>query len=447
MSKSTQTLYRIYKATVQRVPLEIKSLNSAAAFLILLDTEKQVILWIGCDCESTDSELAKELAKGVISKDYHERDNEIPLIMEEAEPPQLLNAMLEIFWSNSNTYLSKSVAHQRKEKISNNSVSVGIIKKMSAFSTEYDFQETAFAHPDSTGMVPRVAFAPLEKNTTAYVNTGDQWDVWFARGVLATEQGDVLKVLESAIASNIAPGTVAFQKEILAQYIQVIYQGDERFLFRRPLKIFTDFEPPGKTLPRPDTVKLSSNAIAIASKAQEEERPGKEPNSVKEDKRSVLIGGNKADLIPSLLPPKLKSIEDDKPTKPNVSRSGRATSPRKEPSVRFKTAVDKPSVAKVSGLDLSNLLGRGSSSELQKNTPIPVDDVTYDNFADPKLLEKATSKANTLTTESSPTHQSLNVVTKDMVSLVESENIGLIARNELLQEAAKNPTSLVGWQV
>ena len=34
-----------------------------------------------------------------------------------------------------------------------------------------------------------------------------------------------------------------------------------------------------------------------------------------------------------------------------------------------------------------------------------------------------------------------------MVSLVESENIGLVARNELLLEAAQNPASLLGWQV
>ena len=44
------SLYRIYNGTSQRVPSQLSSLNSAAAFIILCDDDRQVIMWIGEQC-------------------------------------------------------------------------------------------------------------------------------------------------------------------------------------------------------------------------------------------------------------------------------------------------------------------------------------------------------------------------------------------------------------
>ena len=69
---------------------------------------------------------------------------------------------MDILCGSSNTYFSKFSSVDRNKEIVNSSVSVGLLERLELIPGSYDFQETAFAHPDSEGKVPRVPFAPIE---------------------------------------------------------------------------------------------------------------------------------------------------------------------------------------------------------------------------------------------------------------------------------------------
>jgi len=248
-------IYRVYRQTVQRVNVSIKNLNSHAAFLIVVEEDKQVIAWIGSQCDADDTELANNIGETILRKDFREMDEEeIPNIVEGSEPSELLEVVLDVFWSNVGVYFSKASAKDRRKPLTNSSVSVGLLEPVSWAADVYDFQETAFAHPDSHGTVPRVSFVPIEMETVAYVNIGDHWDVWFARAVPEKEIEKVMEFIRNTVANqlSLADNTFTRQNDVLAQYIFMVRQGEEGTLFRRPLKIFTDYEPPGKCAPRPE---------------------------------------------------------------------------------------------------------------------------------------------------------------------------------------------------
>lgn len=277
------TIYRVYKGSVQRVLLNIKSINSHAAYLITIRSERQVFAWIGSNCESADVDLVNELGVNVLTKDFCQDDIiTIPVMREGSENSELLEIMLDLFWTNSSTYFSKKSVQERKSALINNSVSVGIIEPVTWLSGTYDFQETAFSHPDNTGKVPRLTFAPIEMNTVAYVNIGDHWDIWISRAVSKEEEEKVVEYVRQTVAIQLQLPDNASKDEMLDQYIKVIRQGEELTLFRRPLKIFTNFEPKDKCAPRPiPAPKLKKDNFNAAT--SEEEKKEEEENFIKEN--------------------------------------------------------------------------------------------------------------------------------------------------------------------
>jgi hypothetical protein len=168
------------------------------------------------------------------------------LIYENDDPTPLLEAFLDIMQLDSNTYYNKLTAAERRKGIENNSVSIGslIPPKDLNDSSLFELKETSFAHPDHNGIVPRVPFPHLERDTIVYITIGDQWDLWFARGVSETLMEYSIKFLESIIAAQIQR-TLGINDPTnhIIDYFQITHQGEERQCFRRPLKIFTDFEP------------------------------------------------------------------------------------------------------------------------------------------------------------------------------------------------------------
>lgn len=251
---STARIYRMYKNSVQRVLLSIDSLNSNAAFLIIVHDEKKVFSWIGLNCDTSDIDNVNDLGVTVLKRDFFQNDIlTIDMIREGEEKKHLLEVMLDLFWSNSSSYFSKLSIKSRKESITNNPVSIGIIESSTLLIDTYDFNETNFTHPDVNGKISRLSFVPIEINTIAYVNIGDHWDLWIARGVKKEDEIKVIEYLKYKIIFNLQlndNNLIEYKDILLSQYIDIIYQGEEHVLFRRALKIFTNYEPKNKTLSR-----------------------------------------------------------------------------------------------------------------------------------------------------------------------------------------------------
>ena len=171
-------LYRVYKSTVQRLPLSLASLNSNAAFILVCDEERCVLGWFGESCDYNDRTKADTLGVEVMKRDLRlYQTTEMSYIVEGRELPQLLRYFLEKLWTDESAYKGKLVRDKRNHPPENAPVSVGVLDKY--FDGTYAVRETAFAAPNaSTGAVPRLVFVSVEKNTIAVVNHGEQWDIW-----------------------------------------------------------------------------------------------------------------------------------------------------------------------------------------------------------------------------------------------------------------------------
>jgi hypothetical protein len=241
-------VYRIYKGTVQRQVPSFQSFSSHAVFLILLDNENQVLGWIGSQCSQEDITMMKGLAQEVMAKDYDSDSTDaIPLIYESDDPTPLLESFLEIFNIDSSTYYNKAFAADRRKPIENSSISIGVLVPYTD-SALFELKETAFAHPDAEGTVPRVPFPPLEKTTVVYMNVGDQWDLWFSKDLSPETTFRALKSIQNLIEAQISRSSALNNNKmssshLVQQYLSITQQGQERQCFRRALKIFTDFQP------------------------------------------------------------------------------------------------------------------------------------------------------------------------------------------------------------
>lgn len=423
--------YRIYKSTVQRQLVDVKSLNSHAAYIIILDDERQVLLWVGIFCEDADVDLLKDLAKDVMTRDYgEERVEEFPIIFEKFDSNNpLLEPMLEILGSTTTNYFSKQVTNdRRKTAIENSPISVGIVDPLTETFTSstdqqdvmnnFDLREVSFAHPDGqSGSVPRVAFAPVEMNTIVYITIGDQWDLWIARGAEPETVDAAIAYLEALIEAQLVEVTSNFNKEMIKQYYQITYQGEERVCFRRPLKIFTDFEPPGKTVPRPHTESGIANGI---NRRLLEQKQATRMNSFFNDIRVESGTFDEQDFDPAK-----GSI--------SISRS-MSTSNYGMPYLN------------------AGPTGHGDMKKVDFFNEIKPQTNTIHNFAfNDKFPEEERKKLATLCAEMPQLvtigFDDVKSITPPMVTMVDIYNISVSERKDILERAAQDPETLLGWQV
>eukprot|EP01033_Poteriospumella_lacustris_P007784 gene7784-5599_t len=178
-------------------------------------------------------------------------NNDIPTLYEAEAIDELLDALLDLLGSDSNTYSSKALIAERREDIENATVSAGALIPSSQTIGDFEQNEKSFAHPDVEGGVPRVEFIYIERDSLAYVVVGNQYDLWIARGVPEDQQQFAVAFMERLIDRDVfedAPATT--NKTRFLPHLQVVYQGEERYAFRRLFKIFTEFEPVGRTAPK-----------------------------------------------------------------------------------------------------------------------------------------------------------------------------------------------------
>lgn len=245
-------LFRVYCGSLQRQISSIRSLNSHAAFVVVLDEDALAAVWVGSMCSESDRDLALHVAGEIMLQDFGEDSkNDIPTLYEAEAIDELLDALLDLLGSDSNTYSSKALIAERREDIENATVSAGALIPSSQTIGDFEQNEKSFAHPDVEGSVPRVEFIYIERDSLAYVVVGNQYDLWIARGVPEDQQQFAVAFMERLIDRDVfedAPATT--NKTRFLPHLQVVYQGEERYAFRRLFKIFTEFEPVGRTAPK-----------------------------------------------------------------------------------------------------------------------------------------------------------------------------------------------------
>ncbi|RYG63297.1 hypothetical protein EON64_16220, partial [archaeon] len=297
-------LYRVFKGSVQRVPPLISSLNSHAAFLLIMESQRKIQGWCGNNVSKADFATMKEVANEIFLRDFGDKSNPgFSIILEGSEVPEVLEKFLNILWTVPGVYFNRITVADRRALIHNNAVSVGHLVGAAGKKEKFDVCETAFAHPDSNGTVPRVTFPTIDVNAITYVNVGDQWDLWFARGVPEAEREDavafVIELIEAQARLIAIDNPGAIDQAALKNYLSVVEQGDEGVLFRRLIKIFTDFEPAGKTLARtskPNPLE-SLKAIAQESSLKKDASDIAAAPSAAQDKTSSKKGERPMSLV------------------------------------------------------------------------------------------------------------------------------------------------------
>lgn len=259
-------LFRVYCGSLQRQISSVRSFNSHAAYVVVLDEDALAAVWVGSMCSEGDRDLALHIAGEIMLQDFGEDSkNDIPTLYEAEAVDELLDALLDLLGSDSNSYSSKALIAERREDIENATISVGALIPSNQTIGEFEQNEKSFAHPDVEGGVPRVEFIYIERDSLAYVIVGNQYDLWIARGVPEDQQQYAVAFMERLIDRDVfedAPTTT--NKTRFLPHLQVVYQGEERYAFRRLFKIFTEFEPVGRTAPKVE-VPLPPAPLAVAA--------------------------------------------------------------------------------------------------------------------------------------------------------------------------------------
>lgn len=416
-------LFRIFAGTLQRQIPEYTSLNTHAAYLIVLDEEAQIVAWIGTLCSELDRTHAFQAAKEIMLRDFGENITEdIPTVYENDELDELVEAVLETLNCDYDTYISKSVAADRKEDIENETVSVGKLVPAARKPGEFEMQEVSFGHPNADGSVPRVDFVPIERDTLAYIIIGRQYDLWIARGVDETIQQQAVAFMERLIDRDVF-GEVALvmDRSRFLHHLQVVFQGEERYAFRRPLKLFTNFEPVGRTVPNKPEANANNAPPPLSLHA-----PSTTPTT-------AAAGGG---LTP---PSAMKGADKEAP------RNKKGTIPVTFSEFRLEHEETANGLHATETMDERGFrahLGRPNLVNfwIDVKPPQASRNVLYgryvpqdEDYASPVKLRMAAGDK-----------QALDSV---HFNIMEHENLSLTDRKDLLMRSKHNPGELLGWQI
>jgi len=433
----------MYKNTIQRVLLSIDSLNSNAAFLIVVHNEKKVFSWIGSNCDTSDIDNVNDLGVTVLKRDFFHNDIiTIDMIREGEEKKNLLENMLDLCWSNSSSYFSKISIRSRKETITNNPVSVGIIEPSTVLNDTYDFNETNFTHPDDNGKVSRLSFVSIEMNTIAYVNIGDHWDIWIARGVTKEKEIKVIDYVKYKISLTLQLNDnndidIELKNLLLSQYIDVIHQGEEHTLFRRALKIFTNYEPKGGTgvVETSSSQKYNKNDYKYDSKKDDYNDNNITFNMIGNDSNKIIDNKNK-NLLTTKTSQKYDTFDSSSNKKLSVNPQFNneqveilSTIPHNDYSINF--WAFKPTSNKK---DDNNYNNSSFSTDTTTIVASPVVNIPYQPI-----------EQYNISTKSVGINESF--ITSNMFDMIEDLNIKPLERKKIIDLAMNDPSSLIGYQV
>lgn len=189
------SLARAYKNTIQRIRCEIGQLNSSAAFVLICESQRKVMLWIGSECDPVDRKLAESLAFDVIKEDFY-HVGEIECILEGKERKEVLPHFLELMFMEleglpptfgcfpSHIIVFNLLDYKRTAKLRsapikpNTSISIHTVEK-SPVTGSLCLKLLAKSLPMPDGSVPQLNALPdRTPDLVALLIAGKQFDLW-----------------------------------------------------------------------------------------------------------------------------------------------------------------------------------------------------------------------------------------------------------------------------
>jgi hypothetical protein len=383
-------MYCVYADTAQRCPLTFKSLNTNASYIVVSDKEKLVFVWEGSNALEADRQLALELALEVMKRDLNVHDatpEDVIHIVEGQEKHILLLEMLRVMSFREADYRSKIARVERSKNLEPNSdIVVGTIERRG--DGEFEIMTTGHMSPDEEGRVARINFPPiLTASSIIVVQVGEHWDIWISRG--AEKDSDLEKDVKAYVTRLIMqravndPDMNAFFAQ---EYIRIVRQGCERILFRRHFKIFSDFEPPDRSIPWVPPVRHNVDDQPDSAAAQKALYEALNINGTDELLESTETE-NTVSVDPYLLPvPQFQPVDTNDDDEDN----------------------------------------EGERDEEEEEDEEEKEEIAREH-------EKAT--------------EGRKLCTKEMLEYIEHESVQPEDRLRLLEESAMNPRVLMGWQV
>lgn len=231
----TGFLLRVYKESVQRLPCELTSLSSNAAFIIVSAAnlaQRRCILWIGSACAPADRTIAEKLSYDVAVEDF--RSSATPECMtEDRENPALLEAIMQAMWVQVDDY-RRAARARSTTPIANKPVSMlRLVKEAGKMPTSYRINELATESPHpSTGTVAKLVFpAGLDDSAVIAINVGDQYDMWFSENVGAADQSAAKGHMRTYAVSKAPEKRRGIESVMFARNLRVAW-AREKTVFR-----------------------------------------------------------------------------------------------------------------------------------------------------------------------------------------------------------------------
>ena len=207
-SEETGFLLRVYKESVQRLPCELTSLSSHAAYIIVCVgtlVQRRCILWIGSACSPADRTIVEKLSYDVAVEDFQSSASP-ECMMEDRDNLVLLDTILNAMWVQVDDY-RRAARARNTTVISNKPVNMlRLFKEPGKSPPSYRVLELATETPHSpSGKVAKLVFpAGLDDTSIVAIGIGDQYDIWFAEGVGSADQA-AAKASLHAFAVSRAP--------------------------------------------------------------------------------------------------------------------------------------------------------------------------------------------------------------------------------------------------
>lgn len=205
------SLVRIYCSTVQRLPCDLKSLSSKAAFLIVCPAQRRCIVWIGSQCNPVDRTMAEGLAFDVSREDLMNPvpSQSIDIMQEDRENATILQSILEVMWVRVDDY-RRALFTRTNTAISNQPMALYQLNRKGGSTGGYTMSCLMDNGVASNGSVARLRFPAesVDKGSILVVVVGEHYDLWAGDAVGRREQA-AIKTFLTGVALEKVPGEAA----------------------------------------------------------------------------------------------------------------------------------------------------------------------------------------------------------------------------------------------
>jgi len=193
-------LLRVYKESVQRLPCELSSLSSFAAFIVICvggPTQRRCMVWIGTTCSPADRTLAEKLSLVVAVDDLGSTAPDC--MAEDRENLSILDAILNTMWVQLDDYRRTARIRATTPICNKPSFLYSFTKDPAKVPAAFNITTLRNETPDpSTGKMAKFTFpVGVDKSSILVVNVGDQYDLWFGEAVNGVDQSLVKTALRS----------------------------------------------------------------------------------------------------------------------------------------------------------------------------------------------------------------------------------------------------------